>query len=92
MERTLTLASFVLLTLKNKLDLLSVKKHKMLHVRATGDLVSLLTGDHIGREENVYIDAWGDGSFATRIMEQHDIRIMFEGMEHIPWTMDELNW
>ncbi len=29
-------------------------------------------------------DAWGSGSFVTRIMEQHDIRIMFEGMEPIP--------
>ncbi len=92
MERTLTLASFALLTLKNKLDILSVKKNKMLHVRATGDLVSLLTGDHIGTEKEVYIDAWGKGSFATRILEQHDIEIMFEGMKHIPWTMDELDW
>ncbi len=80
------------LTKKNEYDLLSVKKNKMLHVRNTGDLISLLTGDHIGTEKEVYTDNWGNGSFVTRILEQHDIKLMFEGMEHIPWTMDELNW
>ncbi len=80
------------LTKKNEFNLLFVKKSKMLHVRNTGDLISLLTGDHIGTEKEVYTDNWGNGSFVTRILEQHDIKLMFEGMEHIPWTMDELNW
>ncbi len=92
MERTQTWTLSVQLTLKNKFDLSLVNKNKMLHVRATGDLISLLTGDHIGTEKEVYIDAWGNGGFATRILEQHDIKLMFEGMEHIPWTMDELDW
>ncbi len=43
-------------------------------------------------QKNMYTDAWDSDSIVTRILEQHDIKLMFEGMEHIPWTMDELNW
>ncbi len=34
--------------------------------------------------KNVYTDAWGSDSIVTRILEQHDIKLMFEGMEPIP--------
>ncbi len=93
MKRTQTRGTNLFLRLKNWFDLSLINKDKMLHVRNTGDLVSLLTGDHIGTEEEVRTGShWGSGPIVTRILEQHDIKIMFEGMEHIPWTMDELNW
>ncbi|NOX43261.1 MAG: hypothetical protein GXP19_05960 [Gammaproteobacteria bacterium] len=92
MRNTYTLNVVVLLTIKNMFDLLSVKKEKMLHVRSTGDVVSKLTGDHIGKEIDIYVNHWGGGSIAARIREQHDISKMYNAMANMPWTMDALDW
>jgi hypothetical protein len=48
---------------------------KFLHIRANGNLVSRATGDHMGKVETVYVDAWGDGRMlgASRHSAQHSI-------------------
>ena len=48
---------------------------RMLHMRATGDPVSMATGKHMGRVEDVYVDEWGDNKIvgASRHVAQHSI-------------------
>ena len=81
-------------SLWNAYNLSYVKKTRMLHIRATGDVVSKLTGPHIGTEENVYVDKWGNNKIlgASRHLEQHSIKNMIEAMKKIPWTLEDLGW
>ena len=81
-----------ILTLWNTYHLASVKKDKMLHIRSTGDLISRMTGRHIGKRADVYVDNWGKGTIASRIFEQHSIENMFNAMAKIPWTLKDLGW
>ncbi|MCF6235296.1 MAG: DUF2974 domain-containing protein [Gammaproteobacteria bacterium] len=81
-----------ILTLLNMYDLASVKKDKMLHIRSTGDVISRMTGSHIGKRTGVYVDNWGKGTIASRIFEQHSIENMFNAMANIPWTLEDLGW
>ncbi len=59
-----------------KLSKLDVSK--ILHIRATGDPISLATGKHMGRMEEVYVDEWGDGRIlgTSRHLAQHSIKNM----------------
>lgn len=81
-------------SLWNAYNLSYVKKSRMLHIRSSGDLVSRLTGPHIGTEEKVYVQKWGDKKIlgVSRHLEQHSIKNMIEAMEKIPWTLEELGW
>lgn len=81
-------------SLWNAYNLSYVKKSRMLHIRATGDVVSKLTGPHIGTEENIYVMKWGDNKIlgASRHLEQHSIKNMIEAMKKIPWTLKDLGW
>jgi len=71
-----------------------VKTNKMIHIRATGDVVSRATGPHIGKVKDVYVDKWGDDKIlgTSRHLAQHSIDNMFEAMASIPWTQDDLGW
>ena len=81
-------------SLWNAYNLSYVKKTRMLHIRATGDVVSKLTGPHIGTEEDVYVQKWGNNRIfgASRHLEQHSISNMIEAMKKIHWTLEELHW
>lgn len=94
MKNTFTSGKYysTILSILNTFDLSFVKKEKMLHIRSTGDLVSRMTGKHIGKEKDVYVDKWGNGSIASRIIEQHSIENMVKAMAGIPWTLDDLGW
>lgn len=55
--------------------LTKVDTSKILHIRATGDPVSVATGKHMGRMEDVYVDEWGDHKIigTSRHLAQHSI-------------------
>lgn len=71
-----------------------VNTSKMLHIRATGDVVSRGTGDHMGKVEDVYVDNWGDGKIigTSRHLAQHSIANMIESLRTKPWYHDDLKW
>ena len=44
-------------------NLTKVNREIIHHIRATGDIVSKGTGQHIGRKSEIYVDHWGDEKF-----------------------------
>lgn len=60
---------------------------KMLHIRATGDPVSIATGRHMGKVEEVYVDKWGDGRIfgSSRHLAQHSMVNMLDTLKNMPW-------
>ncbi|WP_321418123.1 hypothetical protein [uncultured Desulfobacter sp.] len=61
-------------------------KTPFLHLRATGDPISL-KGRHIGKVEDVYVNAWGDGKIlgVSRHLAQHSIENMVKTLKTMPW-------
>lgn len=83
-----------IIPLVGQFNLSYVKTNKMIHIRATGDVVSKATGPHMGKVTDVYVDKWGDDKIlgASRHLAQHSIDNMFEAMANIPWTQEDLGW
>ncbi len=56
----------------------SVDTSQMKHIRATGDVVSLASGTHMGKVQTVYVDHWGDDKImgTSRYLAQHSINNM----------------
>ncbi len=56
---------------------------KMIHIRATGDPISVGTGTHMGKVEKVYVDSWGDRKVlgSSRHLAQHSIENMVESLQ-----------
>lgn len=69
-------------------------KSKFLHIRANGDLVSMGPSHHMGKVEEVYVDAWGDGKvFGTsRHLAQHSIDNMVACLKPKYWYHKDLNF
>jgi putative lipase involved disintegration of autophagic bodies len=67
---------------------------KFLHIRANGDLVSRTAGDHMGKVETVYVDAWGDGRLlgASRYLAQHSIDNMVACLKPKTWYHKDLQF
>ena len=65
------------------INLRSVDTSQMVHVRATGDVVSLAAGKHMGKVQDVYVDYWGDGKIigASRHLAQHSIGNMVSTLQ-----------
>lgn len=70
------------LRIVGRYNLRYVKTDQMLHIRATGDPVSVATGEHMGKVEEVYVDQWGDGKVlgASRHLAQHSIQNMVDSL------------
>ncbi len=68
-------------------------KSKFLHIRANGDIVSVATGPHMGKVENVYVDNWGNGNVigASRHLAQHSIDNMVQCLKPKYWYHKDLN-
>jgi len=68
-------------------NLSKLDSSKMLHIRATGDPVSVGTGKHMGRVEEVYVDKWGDGNIlgTSRHLAQHSMTNMLDSLKNMPW-------
>ena len=69
-------------------------KSKFLHIRATGDLISVGTGPHMGKVEDVYIDIWGDGRVlgTSRHLAQHSIDNMITSLKTRSWYHKDLKF
>lgn len=76
------------------INLRYVDTSKMLHIRATGDPVSVATGKHMGRVEEVYVDYWGDNSIfgSSRHLAQHSIDNMVSSLQSKPWYHKDLGF
>ena len=66
---------------------------KILHMRATGDPVSIATGRHMGRVKDVYVDEWGDHNIlgASRYLAQHSIENMVKTLSKYSQYQTELS-
>jgi hypothetical protein len=66
----------------------------MLHIRATGDPVSVATGKHMGKVEEVYVDCWGDGKIfgSSRHLAQHSINNMVDSLRGKYWYHTDLGF
>jgi putative lipase involved disintegration of autophagic bodies len=65
------------------INLRYVNTSQMLHIRANADPVSIATGKHMGKVEEVYVDNWGDGKIfgASRHLAQHSIENMVDSLK-----------
>lgn len=65
---------------------------QMLHIRATGDVISVGTGKHMGKVEEIYVDKWGDDKIfgVSRHLAQHSIVNMVESMKTKFWYHRDL--
>lgn len=72
-----------LISIIGHVNLAYVNTSQMLHIRATGDLVSQMTGKHMGTIEEVYVDHWGGGDLldAQRYLNQHSIENMVSALK-----------
>ena len=71
-----------------------VDTSKMLHIRATGDPVSIATGKKIGTVEEIYVNKWGDGKLlgASRLLAQHSMDNMLKSLTSKYWYHRDLGW
>lgn len=83
-----------LLDIIGKYNLSFVNTEQMLHIRATGDPVSVGTGKHMGKVEEVYVDHWGDGKIfgSSRHLAQHSMDNMISTLKNRPWFHKDLDW
>jgi putative lipase involved disintegration of autophagic bodies len=83
-----------LLDIIGRINLHYVDTSQMLHLRSTGDPVSSLTGKHMGKVEEVYVDAWGDGDVlgSSRHLAQHSIQNMVDSLKSKPWFHKDLGF
>jgi hypothetical protein len=67
---------------------------KFLHIRATGDYISKLTGPHMGKVEPVYVNEWGDGKMlgSSRHLAQHSIDNMVKSLMTKPQYHKDLHY
>ncbi len=68
-------------------------KSRFLHIRASGDLVSMGPSYHMGKVEDVYVDNWGNGNLigASRHLAQHSIDNMVACLKPKYWYHKDLN-
>jgi len=66
----------------------------ILHIRAVGDMVSLLTGFNIGRIESIHVPQLGNGKIlgASRHVSQHSIINMVQTLRTNYKHLKDLNW
>lgn len=76
------------------INLQYVDTSQMLHVRATGDPVSKSAGKHLGKIEDIYVDAWGDGKLlgSSRHLAQHSIENMVLSTKNKYWCQTDLGY
>jgi hypothetical protein len=76
------------------INLQYVNTTQMLHIRATGDPVSIGTGKHMGTVEEIYVDNWGDGKLlgSSRHLAQHSIQNMVRSLKTKPWYHQDLGF
>lgn len=67
---------------------------KFLHIRANADIISRLTGPHMGKVASVYVDAWGDGKTLgfSRHAAHHKMANMVKAIERLPWYHKDLEY
>ena len=72
-----------LISMVGRYNLQFVDTSQMLHLRATGDVVSIGTGKHMGEVQEVYVNQWGDDKIvgASRHLAQHSITHMVESLK-----------
>ncbi len=92
----LTPTGSLLNTIKNMYHMSSVNTDQMLHLRAVGDVVSLATGRHMGKVEDVYVGTYSgedeDAEFAGFI-SQHSISNMVKSLRSKPGQYHkDLGW
>lgn len=83
-----------LISVIGRINLHYVDTSQMLHIRATGDLVSIGTGKHMGKVEEIYVDNWGDGKIfgSSRHLAQHSIQNMVNSLRIKPWYHKDLKF
>jgi len=66
----------------------------ILHIRASGDMVSWLNGRHIGKVDDIYINHWGDSKMlgASRHLAQHSISNMVDSLRTNYFYLKDLGW
>ncbi|VAW56691.1 hypothetical protein MNBD_GAMMA07-625 [hydrothermal vent metagenome] len=66
----------------------------ILHIRASGDMVSWLNGRHIGKVEDIYVNHWGDSKMlgASRHLAQHSIKNIVDTLSSSYVHLKELGW
>lgn len=82
-----------ILDIIGRYNLSKIDTSRMLHLRATGDPVSVATGKHMGKVEDVYVDKWGDGKIfgSSRHLAQHSMINMLETLKNMPWYHSALS-
>jgi len=84
-----------LLDIIGRYNLSLVNKKQMLHIRASGDPVSIAAGKHMGTVEEVYVNQWGDEKNlgASRHIAQHSIHNMIGALRGRPSLyLRDLGW